>query len=332
VETVGLILLIVVALGFDYTNGFHDAANAIATSVSTRALTPRTALALAAVFNLIGSLVSTKIASTVGKGIIDVPKTHEGLTIVFAAVVGAIVWNLVTWYFGLPSSSSHALIGGLVGAAIASSGTVKWHGIVSKVVVPMIVSPLVGFVLAFLFMLLVLWVFRRGNPRRINRGFKYGQWVSSAAMSYGHGLQDAQKTMGVITLALVTTHHLSTFVVPLWVKLTCAIAIALGTYSGGWRIMRTLGRKVFKLDNAAGFSAQTVASGVLMTTAYVYAAPISTTHVITASVLGVGATRKFSAVRWGVAGNILAAWVLTLPMSALVAAAVYGVSQVLLGG
>jgi PiT family inorganic phosphate transporter len=177
-----------------------------------------------------------------------------------------------------------------------------------------------------------LWVFRRANPRRVNRGFKYGQWVSSAAMSYGHGLQDAQKTMGVITLALVTTHHLGTFVVPTWVKLTCALAIALGTYSGGWRIMRTLGRRVFKLDNAAGFSAQTVASGVLMTTAYVYAAPISTTHVITSSVLGVGATRKFSAVRWGVAGNILAAWVLTLPMSALVAAGAYGVTQVVLGG
>ena len=326
-ETVGLVVLIIVALGFDYTNGFHDAANAIATSVSTRALTPRAALALAAIFNLIGSLVSTKIASTVGKGIIDVPKTHEGLTIVFAAVVGAIVWNLITWYFGLPSSSSHALIGGLVGAALASSGTVKWHGIVKKVVIPMVVSPLVGFVLALLVMLILLWIFRRANPSHVNRGFKYGQWVSSAAMSYGHGLQDAQKTMGVITLALVTTHHLGGFVVPTWVKLACAAAIALGTYSGGWRIMRTLGRRVFKLDNAAGFAAQSVASGVLMTTAYVYAAPISTTHVITSSVMGVGATRKFSAVRWGVAGNILAAWILTLPMAALVAAAVFKVAH-----
>ena len=326
-ETVGLVVLIIVALGFDYTNGFHDAANAIATSVSTRALTPRAALALAALFNLIGSLVSTKVASTVGKGIIDVPKTHEGLTIVFAAVVGAIVWNLITWYFGLPSSSSHALIGGLVGAALASSGTVKWHGIVKKVVIPMVVSPLVGFVLALLVMLILLWVFRRAHPSHVNRGFKYGQWVSSAAMSYGHGLQDAQKTMGVITLALVTTHHLGGFTVPTWVKIACAAAIALGTYSGGWRIMRTLGRRVFKLDNAAGFAAQSVASGVLMTTAYVYAAPISTTHVITSSVMGVGATRKFSAVRWGVAGNILAAWILTLPMAALVAAAVFKVAN-----
>jgi PiT family inorganic phosphate transporter len=275
--------------------------------------------------------VSTKVASTVGKGIISVPKTHEGLTIVFAAVIGAIVWNLITWYFGLPSSSSHALIGGLVGAAIASSATVQWHGIVKKVVIPMVVSPLVGFVGALLLMLLLLWVFRRANPRVANRGFKYGQWVSSAAMSYGHGLQDAQKSMGVITLALVVTHHLGAFAVPLWVKLACAAAIAAGTYSGGWRIMRTLGRRVFKLDNSAGFTAQTVASSVLMTTAYVYAAPISTTHVITSSVMGVGATRKLSAVRWGVAGNILMAWILTLPMAALVAAVVFEVAHALVG-
>jgi len=250
---------------------------------------------------------------------------------VFAAVVGAIVWNLITWYFGLPSSSSHALIGGLVGAAIASSATVKWHVIVKKVVIPMVLSPLVGLVLAFVVMLALLWIFRRRNPSHVNRGFKYGQWVSSAAMSYGHGLQDAQKTMGVVTLALVVTHHLGAFVVPLWVKLACAAAIALGTYSGGWRIMRTLGRRVFKLDNAAGFAAQSVASSVLMTTAYVYAAPISTTHVITSSVMGVGATRKFSAVRWGVAGNILVAWVLTLPAAGLMAAAAYAVVHLFFG-
>ena len=329
-ETLGLLLLIIVALGFDFTNGFHDAANAIATSVSTRALTPRTALLLAAVFNLFGSLVSTKVADTVG-GIIETPHTNEGLVVVFAAVVGAIVWNLITWYFGLPSSSSHALIGGLVGAALASSATVKWHVIVKKVVIPMVLSPLVGLVLAFIVMLALLWIFRRRNPSHVNRGFKYGQWVSSAAMSYGHGLQDAQKTMGVVTLALVVTHHLGSFVVPLWVKLACAAAIALGTYSGGWRIMRTLGRRVFKLDNAAGFAAQSVASSVLMTTAYVYAAPISTTHVITSSVMGVGATRKFSAVRWGVAGNILVAWILTLPMAALVAAVVFEVAHLFVG-
>jgi inorganic phosphate transporter, PiT family len=324
VETLGLVILIIVALGFDYTNGFHDAANAIATSVSTRALTPRMALGLAAVFNLAGSLVSTKIANTVG-GIISAPTTVEGLTVIFAAVVGAIIWNLITWYFGLPSSSSHALIGGLCGAAIASSGHVNWHAVVEKVIIPMVVSPLVGFGLAFLVMIALLWTFRRANPREANVGFKMGQWVSSAAMAFGHGLQDAQKTMGVITLALVVTHHLTVFSVPLWVKLSCALAISAGTASGGARIMRTLGRRVFKLDNASGFAAQSVASAVLLTTAYAYAAPISTTHVITSSVMGVGATRKLSAVRWGVAGNILLAWVLTLPAAGLMAAATFGI-------
>jgi phosphate/sulfate permease len=330
VETLGLVILIFVALGFDYTNGFHDAANAIATSVSTRALTPRVALMLAAVFNLFGSLVSTKIANTVG-GIITAPTTVEGLTVIFAAVVGAIIWNLITWYFGLPSSSSHALIGGLCGAAIASSGHVNWHAVVEKVVIPMVVSPLVGFGLAFVVMLALLWTFRRANPREANVGFKMGQWVSSAAMAFGHGLQDAQKTMGVITLALVVTHHLDAFVVPLWVKLSCAVAISAGTASGGARIMRTLGRRVFKLDNASGFAAQSVASTVLLVTAYAYAAPISTTHVITSSVMGVGATRKLSAVRWGVAGNILLAWVLTLPAAGLMAAATFGIVHLFVG-
>ena len=329
-QTFGLVILIIVALGFDYTNGFHDAANAIATSVSTRALTPRAALALAAVFNLGGSLISVNVANTVGS-IVDAPETSHGLVVVFSAVIGAIAWNLITWYFGLPSSSSHALIGGLVGSALASSSTVHWGKIKDKVVIPMIVSPLVGFIAALLLMLILLWIFRRSHPSRVNRGFKYGMWLSSAAMSWGHGLQDAQKTMGVITLALLVTHHVSPSgdfaTVPLWVKFACAIAIALGTYSGGWRIMRTLGRRVFKLDNVTGFAAQSVASSVLMTTAYAYAAPISTTHVITSSVMGAGATRKFSAVRWGVAGNILLAWILTLPMAGLVAAGVYGITH-----
>jgi inorganic phosphate transporter, PiT family len=331
VETLGLVILVVVALGFDFTNGFHDAANAIATSVSTRALTPRAALALAAVFNLLGSLVSTKVANTVGS-IIEAPQTTHGLVVVIAAVAGGIVWNLITWYFGLPSSSSHALIGGLVGAALTAGVTVHWNKITEKVVIPMIVSPIVGFVGALLLTVLLLWLFGRRNPGRVNRGFKYGQWASSAAMAWGHGLQDAQKTMGVITLGLLVTHHVTPkgdfAAVPLWVKFACALAIAAGTYSGGWRIMRTLGRRVFKLDNLSGFAAQTVASGVLMTTAYAFSAPISTTHVITTSVMGTGATRKFSAVRWGVAGHILVAWVLTLPMAGLVAAAVYAVVHV----
>src|SRR3954451_2339579 len=308
-----VIAVVVVALAFDYTNGFHDAANAIATSVSTRALTPRIALVMAAVMNFVGALLGQQVAHTVSD-VISPPAGNSGLVVVLAGLLGAIAWNLITWYFGLPSSSSHALIGGLVGAAIAAGSVVHWQTILDKVVIPMVLSPLVGFGGAFLLMLVLLWLFRRAHPSRAGRGFKYGQWGASAAMSWGHGLQDAQKTMGVITLALLVTHHVSPegdfAVVPLWVKFACAIAIALGTYSGGWRIMRTLGRKVFKLDGSSGFSAQTVASGVLMTTAYVYAAPISTTHVITSSVMGVGATRKFSAVRWGVAGNILTAWVL----------------------
>jgi PiT family inorganic phosphate transporter len=331
VETAGLVAIIAIALFFDYTNGFHDAANAIATTVSTRALTPRAALGMAAVFNLAGAFVSTKVAKTIGSGIIGTPHGHQGLVIVFAALVGAISWNLLTWYFGLPSSSSHALIGGLIGAAIAASGTVHWTVLLDKVVYPMVYAPAIGFVGAFLVMLALLWIFRRFRPGPVNRGFKYAQIVSAAAMSYGHGLQDAQKTMGVITLALITSGHLSTFDVPLWVVFAAATAISLGTYSGGWRIMRTLGRRVFKLDPPAGFAAQSVASGVLMTTAFVYAAPISTTHVISSAVMGAGATRRLSAVRWGVAGNIVVAWILTIPAAGSVAALAYVIAHAVVG-
>jgi PiT family inorganic phosphate transporter len=321
----GLIAIVVIALAFDYTNGFHDAANAIATAVSTRALTPRVALVLAGVANLIGALVSTKVAATVGKGILDPAQLHsgEGLTVVFAALIGAITWNLVTWYFGLPSSSSHALIGGLVGAGLAAGDSVKWHGIYEKVVLPMIVSPIVGFTLGGAFMLLLLWLFGRFSPRRVNRGFRSVQILSSAAMAYGHGLQDAQKTMGVITLALIVSGHLaSDAAVPYWVILSAATAISLGTLAGGMRIMRTLGRKVIKMDPMAGFAAQSVASSVLFATAHA-GLPVSTTHIITTSVMGVGATKKLSAVRWGVAGNIAAAWVLTIPAAAAVGALFY---------
>jgi phosphate/sulfate permease len=330
---VGLIAIVVIALTFDYTNGFHDAANAIATAVSTRALTPRVALLLAGVANLIGALVSTKIAKTVGKGILDPTELHsaEGLTVVFAALVGAITWNLITWYFGLPSSSSHALIGGLVGAGLAAGDSVKWHGVYEKVVIPMVVSPLVGFVLGGAFMVLLLWTFGRFSPRRVNRGFRTAQVASSVAMAYGHGVQDAQKTMGVITLALIVSGHLAAdAAVPLWVIVSAAAAISLGTLAGGMRIMRTLGRKVIKMDPMAGFAAQTVASSVLFATAHA-GLPVSTTHVITSSVMGVGATRRLSAVRWGVAGNIAAAWVLTIPAAATVAALFLVVSRAVLG-
>ena len=318
----GLVAIVLIALAFDYTNGFHDAANAIATAVSTRALTPRIALALAAAANLVGALLSTEIAKTVGKGILDPAQlsSTDGLVVVFSALVGAITWNLITWYFGLPSSSSHALIGGLIGAALAAGDAVKWHGVKEKVLVPMVVSPLTGFLLGGLVMLVILWLVRRGNPRRTNAAFRRLQIVSSAAMAYGHGVQDAQKTMGVITLALIVTGHLDKDAdIPLWVIVSAAAAISLGTLAGGQRIMRTLGRKVIKMDPAAGFAAQTVASSVLFTTAH-YGLPVSTTHVITSSIMGVGATRKLSAVRWGVAGNIALAWVLTIPAAASVAA------------
>jgi phosphate/sulfate permease len=326
-----LVVIVIVALAFDYTNGFHDAANAIAVAVSTKALTPRIALGLAAVMNLVGALISTKVAATVGSGIIDPPTGTGGLQVVFAALIGAIAWNLITWYFGLPSSSSHALIGGLVGAALAAAESVKWSGIVDKVVLPMVISPLIGFALGYLVMLVVLWVFRRRNAHKTERGFRRAQILSSAAMAFGHGTQDAQKTMGIITLALVTSGHLGSFDVPLWVIFASALAISAGTYSGGFRIIRTLGRRVIQLQPAGGFAAQSVASGVMIATATVFAVPVSTTHITTASIMGVGSTRRFSAVRWGVAGNIVVAWVLTLPAAGVVAALAYAIVHAIAG-
>jgi PiT family inorganic phosphate transporter len=328
---VALIVIVAVALAFDYTNGFHDAANAIAVAVSTKALTPRVALGLAAVMNLVGALISTKVAATVGSGIIDPPTGSGGLQVVFAALIGAIAWNLITWYFGLPSSSSHALIGGLVGAALAASESVKWSGILDKVVIPMVLSPLIGFGLGYLFMLALLWAFRGANAHKTQRGFRHAQILSSAAMAFGHGTQDAQKTMGIITLALVTSGEISTFDVPLWVIFASALAISLGTYSGGFRIMRTLGRRIIQLTPVGGFSAQTVASGVMITTATVFAVPVSTTHITTTSIMGVGATRRLSAVRWGVAGNIVLAWIVTLPAAGAVAALAYFLTNAVVG-
>jgi phosphate/sulfate permease len=328
-STALVVVIVVVALGFDFTNGFHDSANAIATSVSTRALTPRLALGLAAIMNVIGALISTKVAKTVGGGIIGSPSGHAGLVLVLAGLLGAIAWNLGTWYLGLPSSSSHALIGGLVGAGLAASETVKWSGVLHKVVLPMIISPLVGFALSYLFMLAILWTFRRANAVRSNRGFRWAQVFSAATMAFGHGTQDAQKTMGVIALTLVVSGHLSAQgALPLWVILSCALAISAGTYSGGWRIMRTLGRRIFTLSPASGFAAQTVGSGVLLAAAG-YGLPISTTHVISSSIMGAGATRRLSAVRWGVAGNIVMAWILTIPAAAAVAALIWAILHAL---
>jgi len=330
VELVLVLLVIVIALSFDYTNGFHDAANAIATSVSTRALTPRAALLMAAVMNLVGALLGTGVAETIGSGIVDAPEGASGLVVVLAGLMGAITWNLITWWKGLPSSSSHALIGGLTGAGLASMSTVHWTVILDKVVIPMVASPLVGFLLAYVVMVAVLWIFRNAAPGRTQRRFRVAQTVSAAAMALGHGLQDAQKTMGVIVLALVAAGWHTGTEIPLWVKLAAAGAISLGTYSGGWRIMRTLGRKVIELDPARGFVAESVSAGVLYTTAFLFHAPISTTHTITSAIMGVGATKRASAVRWGVARSIGVAWVLTIPAAAVVAAVLFFVLHFLL--
>jgi PiT family inorganic phosphate transporter len=321
-----VLTVIAVALFFDYTNGFHDAANAIATSVSTRALTPRVALTLAAVMNFVGAFLGQKVAQTVSDVIVP-PSGTEGLIVIFAGLLGAIIWNLITWYFGLPSSSTQALIGGLVGAALAAGTTVHWSTVVDKVVIPMLVSPLVGFALAFAVMLAILWIFRHRNAGRVTRGFRLAQTVSASAMALGHGLQDAQKTMGVIFLVLITSGHLApdTQELPLWVIASSAGAISLGTYSGGWRIMRTLGRRIIHLDPPHAFAAESVGATVLYASAFLYQAPVSTTHVITSAIMGSGATRRFSAVRWGMARSIVTAWVLTFPMAGTAAALCFAV-------
>src|SRR5206468_5916975 len=304
-----LVVVIVVALGFDFTNGFHDTANAVATSVSTRALTPRLAVLVASVANLAGAFVTTAVAKTVGKDIVasDLINTKT----VLAALLGAIAWHLLTWWLGLPSSSSHALIGGLIGAALAQSGEkgVEWHGLAHKVVIPALWAPTTAFVAAFALLLLIYWVFQWMTPGLANRSFRLGQLVSGTWVAFTHGANDAQKTMGVIALALYAHGSIDTFYIPTWVKIAAAVSIAAGTYVGGWRIMRTLGQRVFQMDPPAGFAAQATAGAVIYaSTKYGY--PLSTTHVISGGVMGAGATRRLSAVRWGVAANIVFAWIL----------------------
>jgi len=329
VDWVPVAIVIALAMGFNYTNGFHDAANAIATSVSTRALTPRIALGLAAVANLAGAFFGTKVANTIGSGIIDAPRGAEGLWLVGAALVGATGWNLLTWWLGLPSSSSHALIGGLGGAALAAGAVVKWHGILEKVVLPMVLSPIAGLLVGYLVMAAILWTFRGSNPGRVARGFRYAQTASAAAMAFGHGLQDAAKSAGVVVLALTVSGHHDSQQVPLWVLVMSAVVISLGTYAGGWRIMRTLGRRIIHLDPPQGFAAEATAASILYVAGLVFGAPISTTHTITSAIMGVGATKRFSAVRWGVAGNIVGGWVLTFPGAGIVAAVTYWVCLLL---
>ena len=317
--TFTLVAVIVLALFFDFTNGFHDAANAIATTVSTKALTPRTAVLMAGVLNFAGAFISIKVATTVGKGIVDTGVVTTD--VVLAAVVGAIVWNLITWLLGLPSSSSHALIGGVAGAGIAAGGwsALQVGGVVKKILIPSVLSVLVGIALAGVLVLGILWLFRRVRQHRVNRTFRRAQILSAAFVALTHGTNDAQKTMGVIALALLAAHPGERFHVPVWVIASAAIAMAAGTYSGGWRIIGTLGRRVTHLEPYQGFGAEAATAAILFTTAH-FGFPVSTTHTVSGAILGAGAVRKFSAVRWGIVNSIVIAWLLTIPAAGAVAA------------
>lgn len=314
-----LVAVVVIALVFDYTNGFHDAANAVATSISTRAVPPNVALAGAAVLNVAGAMISTHVAATLAGGIVEASAVTS--PVMLGGLVGAIGWNLLTWWWALPSSSSHCLIGGTAGAVLATAGfdAVKWGGILNKVLIPTLEAPIVGFVVGVLIMFALLWIFRHAQPGPLHRRFRVAQLFSASLMAFSHGSNDAQKTMGVITLALFAGGAIPTIEVPTWVKLVSALAIGLGTYAGGKRIIRTLGMRLVKLSPVHGFAAETSASAVLLAAAYM-GFPISTTHVITTSVMGVGATQRLSAVKWGLSANIFIAWVITLPASALMGA------------
>jgi len=320
--TVLIILVVVVALAFEYINGFHDAANAIATVVSTKVLTPRQAVAYGATLEFAGALLGTHVAKTIGSGMVD---THFVTQfVILCALLGAIIWNLFTWYFGLPSSSSHALIGGLVGASVAHHGfsVVKMDGVIHKVIIPMLVSPVVGLTIGFIIMLILLRIFHKSKPDSVNKIFRKGQLVSSGLMALSHGMNDAQKTMGIITLALVAAKVIPTFEVPIWVIMICAVTMSMGVMSGGWKIIRTMGSKVIKLKPIHGFAAETAAATVLIT-ASTMGIPLSTTHVISTSIMGVGATQRASAVKWGIVKNIVIAWVLTIPVCIFLSSSIY---------
>jgi PiT family inorganic phosphate transporter len=325
-----LIAVLGLAVLFDYINGFHDTANAIATSVSTRALQPQWAIAMSATANFVGALTGTAVAKTIGSGLIA--PSAEGGVVVAAALVGAVTWNLLTWRFGIPSSSSHALIGGLLGASAAAIGFSAWliPGILGKVILPLVSSPIVGFAISFALMVVIFNVFRRAHPKTMNDRFRRLQILSAAFMAFSHGSNDAQKTMGVMTLALVTAGVIPEFKVPLWVIILAASAISLGTAAGGWRIIRTMGTKVVKLDPVHGFAAETTAATIIFG-ASTLGMPVSTTHVISSAILGAGSSDRFNAVHWGVARRIGVAWVLTLPASGIVAALAYLVLKPILG-
>jgi PiT family inorganic phosphate transporter len=323
-----VIIVILIALIFDFINGFHDAANSIATVVSTRVLTPRLAVIWAAFFNFVAAFgFGTHVAKTMGKGMIHLEAVNE--YVILSGLVGAIVWDLITWYFGLPTSSSHALIGGYAGAAVARAGfsAIIPSGWV-KTLIFIVLSPILGGLLGFFLMIGVLWLFRWSTPSLVDKYFGKLQLVSAGLYSLGHGTNDAQKTMGIIAGLLYTTGYLKTFMIPVWVILICHAAIALGTMSGGWRIVKTMGQRITKLKPVGGFCAETAGAITLLGTAFA-GIPVSTTQTITGAIMGVGATRRLSAVRWGVANTILWAWVLTIPLSALIAAITYAIVKFL---
>jgi PiT family inorganic phosphate transporter len=324
-----LVLVVAASLLFDYVNGFHDTANAIATCVSTRAISIKGAIIMAAVLNFAGAMISTKVAATIGKGIVDANNITQ--MVVLSGVAGAIIWDLVTWYYGLPSSSSHAIIGGIMGAVIAHAGTaaLHWAGLKS-IILALLISPILGTILGFTFMVALMWLFRNKTPYGLNKGFRKLQVVSAGFMAFSHGTADAQKSMGVITMALVSYGYLTTFEVPTWVKIACAVAMAFGTAAGGWRIIKTVGRDFVKLQPVHGFCVETASAGVILGASAV-GMPTSTTHVITSAILGVGLSKRMSAVNWGIANRIVVAWVLTIPASAVVAFLTYMVLSPFLG-
>jgi PiT family inorganic phosphate transporter len=322
-----LVIVVGTALAFDFTNGFHDTANVVATSISTGAARPRVAIAFASMLNFVGAFLSISVAATVANDVVDAAVVTP--TVVFAGLIGAISWNLVTWYFGLPSSSSHALIGGVVGSAVAAAGVdaVLTDGLVGKVLVPAVVAPILAFLVAGISIGIVYRIVGKQRPGVVTRGFRYGQIVSGGLLALAHGTNDAQKTMGIITLALIANGTLGANAdPPTWVIVASASAIALGTYSGGWRIIKTTGTRIIKMDAAQGFSSQGAGSAVILASTH-FGFPLSTTHVINGGIMGAGAAKRFSAVRWGVAGNIVFAWFLTLPAAAAIGAAVYGFSH-----
>jgi inorganic phosphate transporter, PiT family len=323
-----LVIVVGTALAFDFTNGFHDTANVVATSISTRAMAPRLAVAYASVLNFAGAFLSIAVAATIAQDVVASDAITP--TVVFAGLIGAISWNLITWYFGLPSSSSHALIGGVVGAAFVAAGAdaVLGDGILGKVLIPAVVAPILAFVVGAIGIVICYRTVGRLRPGPVTRGYRLGQVASGGLLALAHGTNDAQKTMGVITLALVANGNLPAGSdPPTWVIVTAATAIALGTYTGGWRIIKTMGSRIIKMDPAQGFSAQGAGAAVILASSH-YGFPLSTTQVISGGVMGAGAGKRVSAVRWGVAGNIVMAWLLTLPGAAAIGAAAYGVTRI----